>query len=46
MYFETAWVLVSPEAQVFPQIMLNPDCLPNYLSVSCKYGWFKQNKTM
>ena len=24
MYFEAAWVLVSPEAQVFPQIILNP----------------------
>ena len=46
MYFEAAWGLVSPKAQVFPQIILNPDCLPNYLSVSCDYGWFKQNKTM
>ena len=34
MYAEVAWVLVSSETQVQPQITLDPDYLPDYLSVS------------
>ena len=34
MYAEVAWELVSSGTQVQPQIILNPDYLPNYLSVS------------
>ena len=37
MYAEVAWVLVSSGTQVQPQIMLNPDYLPDYLSVSYDY---------
>ena len=37
MYAEIAWVLVSPGTQVQPQIILNPDYLPDYLSVSYDY---------
>ena len=37
MYSEVAWVLVSSQTQVQPQIMLEPDHLPDYLSVSCNY---------
>ena len=33
-YFEIAWVLVSPRMQVQPQIILGPDYLPDFLSVS------------
>ena len=32
-----AWVLVSSEAQVQPQITLEPDYLPDYISVSYDY---------
>ena len=38
MYAEIAWVLVSSGTQVQPQVMLNPDYLPGYLSVSYDYG--------
>ena len=48
MYAEVAWVLVSSGTQVQPQIILNPDYLPDYLSVSYDYTenikaniWFK-----
>ena len=34
MYSEVAWVLVSSGTQVQPQIILDPDYLPDYLSVS------------
>ena len=37
MNSEVAWVLVSSEIQVQPQLMLNPDYLPDYLSVSYDY---------
>ena len=39
MYSKVAFVLVSSEAQVQPQIILDPDYLPDYLSVSydCYY---------
>ena len=39
MYAKVAWVLVSSGTQVQPQVMLDPDYLPNYLSVSydCEY---------
>ena len=32
MYFEVAWVLASSGTQVQPQIILDPDYLPDYLS--------------
>ena len=32
-----AWALVSSGTQVWPQIILDPDYLPDYLSVS--YGY-------
>ena len=38
MYAEVAWALVSSGAQVQPQIILSPDYLPDYLSVSYDYG--------
>ena len=38
MYAEIAWVLVSSGTQVQPQVMLDPDCLPDYLSVSYDYA--------
>ena len=41
MHAEVAWVLVSSETQVQPQVILNPDYLLYYLSVSYDYGWFK-----
>ena len=34
MYAEVAWVLVSSRTQVQPQVILDPDYLPDYLSVS------------
>ena len=37
MYSEVAWVLVSSETQVQPQIILEPHYLPDYLSVSYDY---------
>ena len=38
MNSEVAWVLVSTGTQVQRQIILDPDYLPNYLSVSYDYG--------
>ena len=37
MYAEVAWVVVSSETQVQPQVKLNPDYLPDYISVSYDY---------
>ena len=37
MNSEVAWVLVSSASQVQPQIILDPDYLPDYLSVSYDY---------
>ena len=37
MYSVVALVLVSSGTQVQPQIILDPDYLPNYLSVSYDY---------
>ena len=34
MYAEVAWVLISSETQVQPKVILDPDYLPDYLSVS------------
>ena len=34
MYAEAAWVLVYSGTQVQPQVILAPDYLPDYLSVS------------
>ena len=34
MNFEVAWVLVSSGTQIQPQIILDPDYLPDYLSIS------------
>ena len=41
-HVEVAWVLVSLGTQVQPQIILNPDYLPDYASVSCDYGFKKK----
>ena len=37
MNSEVAWILVSSRTQVQQQIILDPDYLPDYLSVS--YGY-------
>ena len=37
MYAEVAWVLASLRTQVQPQIIPDPDYLPDYLSVSYDY---------
>ena len=37
MNSEVDWVLVSSEIQVLPQIILDPDYLPDYLSNSYNY---------
>ena len=37
MYAEVAWVLVSLGTQVQPQVLLDPNYLPDYLSVSYDY---------
>ena len=37
MYAEVAWVLASSGTQVQPQIVLDPDYLPDYLSVFDDY---------
>ena len=34
IYAEVGWVLVSSGTQVQPQVILDPDYLPDYLSVS------------
>ena len=38
MNSEIAWVLVSSGTQVQLQIILNPDYIPDYLSVSYDYS--------
>ena len=38
MYAEVAWVLVSLGTHVQLQVILDPDYLPDYLSVSYGYG--------
>ena len=38
VYAEVAWVLVSLGTQVQPQVILDPDYLSDYLSVSYDYG--------
>ena len=43
MYAEVAWVLVSSATQVQSQVILDPDYLPDYLSVSHDYGKIKHN---
>ena len=43
MYAEVAWVLASSGTQVQPQIILDPDYLPDYLSLSYDYGFPKRN---
>ena len=37
MNSEVVWVLISSGTQVQPQIILDPDYLPDYLSVSYDY---------
>ena len=37
MYADVAWVIVSSGTQVQPQIILDPDYLPDYLSVFYDY---------
>ena len=37
MYTEVGWVLVSSGTQVQPQVILDPDYLADYLSVSYDY---------
>ena len=34
MYVEVAWVLVSSGTPVQPQVILDPDYIPDYLAVS------------
>ena len=41
MYAEVAWVLVSSGTQVPLQIILDPDCLRDDLSISYDYDWNK-----
>ena len=43
MYFEVGWVLVSLGSQVQLQIILDPDYLPDYLSISYDYELNKKN---
>ena len=44
IYFEVICELVSLGTQVQPQIILEPDYLPDYLSVSDDYGLIKSSK--
>ena len=37
MYTEVAWVLVSSGTQVQPEIILDPNYFPDYLSISYDY---------
>ena len=39
MHSEVAWVQVFSGTQVQPQIILEPDYLPDYISVSYDYGF-------
>ena len=41
LHSEIAWVLVSSGTQVQQRIILDPDYLPEYLSVSYDYGIMK-----
>ena len=43
MYSDIAWVLVSSRTQVQPQIILDADYLPDYLSISHDYNISKYN---
>ena len=38
MYADVAWILVISGTQVQPQVILDPDYLPGYLSVSYDYA--------
>ena len=38
MCSDAAWILVSSGTQVQSQIILDPDCLPSYLSGPYDYG--------
>ena len=38
MYADVTWVLVPSGSQVQPQVILDPDYLPDYLSVCYDYG--------
>ena len=44
MYAEVAWELVSSRTQVQPQVILDPDYLPDYLFVSYDYDENKAQK--
>ena len=46
MYAEVAWVLVSSGTQVKPQVILDPDYFPDYLSISYDYGFFDESLDM
>ena len=37
MYVEVGWTLESLRTQVQPQVIINPEYLPDYLSVSYDY---------
>ena len=37
MYAEISWVLVSLETQAQPEVILDPEYLPDYLSSSYNY---------
>ena len=39
MYAEVPWVLAFSGTQVQQQVILNPDYLPDYLSISYDYGY-------
>ena len=41
MYTEVAWVLVSSRTQVQPQMIPDPNYLPDNFSVSYDYEWNK-----
>ena len=43
MYVEVAWVLVCSGTQVQPQVKLDPDYLPDCLSVSYDYDNLKKS---
>ena len=46
MYSEVVWVLVSSGTQVHPQIIFDPDYVPEYLSVSYDYDEIKNDKEL
>ena len=46
MYSEVVWVLVSSGTQVQPQIIFDPDYVPEYLSVSYDYDEIKKDKEL